>query len=85
MNDMSPSRSAPVVRELAPDAQIVVEIPPETAWPDLSGQPSFVACYPYYWENGTKAMMIARYERSDHEKPGQIKSKPSAKAVGAPY
>ena len=73
MNDMSFARPAPVVRELAPDAQIVVEIPPETAWPDLSGQSSFVACYPYYWENGTKAMVIARYERPDDKKPGQIK------------
>lgn len=73
MNDMSPTLPAPVVKELAPDAQIVTRISPEIPWPDISNDPSLVAIYPYFWEDGTKAMLIARYERPDDKRPGKIK------------
>lgn len=73
MNDMSPSRPAPVVRELAPDAQIVTRIPPETPWPDIFNNRSLVAIYPYFWGDGTKAMIISRYEKPDEKRSGEIK------------
>lgn len=73
MNDMSPVRSAPIVRELAADAQIVSKIPRATPWPDISAHRTLAASYPYFWEDGAMAALIARYEAPDEKKPGQIK------------
>lgn len=71
MNDMSSTCPAPVVRTLAPDAQIVTKIPAETLWPDITALRSHVATYPYYWGDGTMAMLIARCETHDDTKPGK--------------
>ena len=73
MNDMSPTRPAPVVKKLDQNAKILSNIPPEIPWPDLSNERSLKARYPYFGEDGTKAFLIARYERPDDQKPGEIK------------
>lgn len=73
MKDMSPPCAAPVVRELAPGAQIVTRISPEIPWPRIFNHRSLVAIFPYLWGDGTKAMLIARYEKPDEKKPGEVK------------
>lgn len=72
MNAPSHPRPAPVVRALPEEATRVTPVPHGTPWPDLSGERSPVAQYPYYHADGTPAGMIVRYEGPDPKKPGKF-------------
>ena len=73
MNDMSSVGTAPIVRDLADGAQHVIVVPHGTPLPDLSTLPNFVASYPYFWKDGSLAVLIIRYNRRDGKHPGQLK------------
>ena len=75
MNDMSQTRPAAIIRELAPDSERATDLPRDIIWPDLSHHPHYSGAYAYHAEDGAPVMMLVRYEKPKSGTANQVRTK----------